>query len=85
MSMSASDVCELANILHELDKLRNGDCNVLSTPIPTHKLTKLQNALWESSQIIDSMLSELLPHMDVAKTQDIIHKIMAWKESIYHG
>lgn len=83
MSMSASDVCELANVLQELDTLKQGGSNGLPTPTP--KSASLQNALWEASKIIDSLSADLLPHMDVAKTQEVIHQIMAWKESIYHG
>lgn len=78
MSMSASDVCELANMLQELDKLKQGGASNV-------KPASLQNSLWEASRIIDCLLSDLLPHMDVAKTQEVIHQIMAWKEGIYNG
>lgn len=80
MSMSASDVCELANLLQEVDTLRNKQGGT-----PNAKVTNLQNALWEGSKIMDELLSKLLPNMDVAETQTVIHRILAWKEGIHNG
>lgn len=80
MSMSASDVCELANLLQEVDTLRDKQGGTSNA-----KATNLQNALWEGSKIMDELLSKLLPNMDVAETQTVIHRIMAWKEGIYNG
>lgn len=80
MSMSASDVCELANLLQEVDTLRDKQGGA-----PNAKATNLQNALWEGSKIMDELLSKLLPHMDTTETQTVIHRILAWKEGIYNG
>ena len=80
MSMSGSDVCELANLLQKVDTLEQKQEGT-----PNAKLTNLQNALWEGSKIMDELLSKLLPNMDVAETQTVIHRILAWKESIHNG